>query len=79
MLQAREWGYKMGNNSLCVVMTDHDAEPENVLQFIRCMSTSTVTLSLLLLYYVMLTCILWCAICMYGEFKGNKLILQTNA
>ena len=39
-------------------MTDQDAEPEKVLQFIRCMCTSTVTLSLLLLYYVVLTCML---------------------
>ena len=58
MLQAMEWGKKIGNYSLCVVMTDQDAEPEKVLQFIRCMCTSTVTLSLLLLYYVMLTYIL---------------------
>ena len=68
MLQARELAYKMGNNSLCVAMTDHDAEPQKkVLQFIRCMCTSTETLSLLLLYYVMLTCILWCAIFMVNS------------
>ena len=57
-------------------MTDQDAEPEKVLQFIRCMCTSTVTLSLLLLYYIMLTCILWCAIFMYGEFKGKMLFYK---
>ena len=60
MLQAREWGLKMGNYSLCVVMTNQDAESEKVLQFIWCMTlcSSTVTLILLLLYYVVLTCIL---------------------
>ena len=41
MLQANEWGWKMANNSLCPVMTDLDAAPAKVLQFIRCMCKST--------------------------------------
>ena len=40
------------------------------------MCTSTVTLSLLLLCYAMLTCIIWCTI--HGEFKGNHVILQSS-
>ena len=41
MLQANEWGWKMANNSLCPVMTDLDAAPAKVLEFIRCMWKST--------------------------------------
>ena len=41
MLQANEWGWQMANNSLCPVMTDLDAAPAKVLQFIRCMCKST--------------------------------------
>ena len=65
----------------CSRQCDQDAEPEiskGLVQFIWCMCMSTVTLRLVLLYYVMLTCIVWCAISMYGEFKGKHVILQTN-
>ena len=41
MPQATEWGWKMASNSLCPVMTDLDATPSKVLQFIRCMCKST--------------------------------------
>ena len=41
MLQANEWGWKMANNSLCLVLTDLVAATAKVLQFIRCMCKST--------------------------------------
>ena len=43
MRQAKEWGWKMGNNSLCPVMTDLDAEPAKVQQFIPCTCQSSGT------------------------------------
>ncbi len=34
-LQSKELGWKMGNNSLCPVLTDLDAKPAKVQQFTR--------------------------------------------
>ena len=41
MLKAKAWGWKMRNNSICPVLTDLDAEPAKVQQYIRCMCKST--------------------------------------
>ena len=40
-LEAREWGWRMENDTLCPVMTDLEAAPTKVLRFIRCKCKST--------------------------------------